>query len=1090
MQRRSWTSNVCVFLTAVAVLAACKERDAAVATQADLAELDRGVGLMGKFEFDAAQQLFARLAHRYPRWFEARFDAAVARLNRQGEGDERAAGDALRSLRSERPEDLNVGYTLGLIALRGEPPKTAEALLRKVVEQDARDPYAVYFLAQAVLAQGRAEEALRLFERAAELDPGLRSAQYGAAQALGRLGRERDAQARMEEFERQGRNPLSRLAEFKYTRMGPKSEALPASRKPAAIRVPSGPLFAAAVPLLAPGQRRPGMPSAADIDGDGSIDLFIPGGRGAPGTVLLNSGAGLRAQQNHALAKLTGVDFAAWGDIDNDGLTDVLLCRAEGPPLLVRNGGAGKWTPLSVPALSAVRGARDCMLLDADHDGDLDILLVTTSGERVLISNNGDGTFRSLTQRLPKPSAGRALQLVAADFNNDRTVDLVVLHEGGPHEALDNALMWSWRPAKGFDTVARLPAVAAAAADIRASGEVGMLILTPRLGVQRWQRARDGRWVSEPLIAEGGEPRPGARAQIAIADVDGDGNPEIVTTSARGIAVSRSSGERLWELEDASVVSWLLANLDERGPSLVTVHADGSVALHAPGAGRGPFLNLALSGRLDPANSIRSNASGAGARVAARISGRWVVDQALRNGSGPGQSLAPLALGTGGAAVDYVRIDWSDGVFQTETGVVAPKLQRIAETQRQLSSCPLIFAWDGRRYAFVSDFLGVGGLGYLVAPGEYAHPRPWENFLLPEGLLQPKEGRYALKVAEPMEEAAYIDALRLAVYDLPPGWRMALDERMQIGEPKVTGAPLYYRHFALPDRARNERGEDVTDALRSVDRKAAEPGKLDARFIGRLAGEHVLTLEFSAPLDAAERGKPVLIADGWIEYPYSQTMFAAWQARAAYHAPTLEAQGADGRWRVLLPEFGYPAGMPRTIAVPLPRLPKGTRTLRLRTNQQIYWDRIAVGWAEDAPAVKRILPLARALVQQSGFPRRSTGPQQQPDYDYEHRQPLWDTRVQAGRYTDFGPAEALIAEPDDALAIIGAGEEIHVEFAAELSPPRQGWTRRFVLETHGWAKDMDLYTRDRDTLAPLPAADAARAGREELSRRFNRRAGS
>jgi len=219
-------------------------------------------------------------------------------------------------------------------------------------------------------------------------------------------------------------------------------------------------------------------------------------------------------------------------------------------------------------------------------------------------------------------------------------------------------------------------------------------------------------------------------------------------------------------------------------------------------------------------------------------------------------------------------------------------------------------------------------------------------------------------------------------------------------------------------------------------------------------------------------------------------MFAAWQARAAFHAPTLEAQGADGKWRVLLPEFGYPAGMPRTIAVPLPRLPKGTRTLRLRTNQQIYWDRIGVAWAENAPAVKRTLPLARARVQQSGFPRRSTGPQQQPDYDYERRLPLWDTRVQAGRYTEFGPAEALIAEPDDAFAIIGAGEEIHVEFAGELALPTPGWTRRFVLETHGWAKDMDLYTRDRDTLAPLPSRGAASAAREELSRRFNRRAGS
>jgi hypothetical protein len=113
---------------------------------------------------------------------------------------------------------------------------------------------------------------------------------------------------------------------------------------------------------------------------------------------------------------------------------------------------------------------------------------------------------------------------------------------------------------------------------------------------------------------------------------------------------------------------------------------------------------------------------------------------------------------------------------------------------------------------------------------------------------------------------------------------------------------------------------------------------------------------------------------------------------------------------------------------------------------------------------------------------RNTGPQHQPGYDYERRAPLWDTRVQAGHYTEFGRVDELIAAQDGALAIIGPGEEIEVEFSAELPELPAGWTRRFVLETHGWAKDMDLYTRDRDTLAPLPVP-----GTNELHRKFNRR---
>ena len=40
---------------------------------------------------------------------------------------------------------------------------------------------------------------------------------------------------------------------------------------------------------------------------------------------------------------------------------------------------------------------------------------------------------------------------------------------------------------------------------------------------------------------------------------------------------------------------------------------------------------------------------------------------------------------------------------------------------------------------FVSDILGVGGLGFLVEPGRYASPRPRERFLFPDGLPAPRE---------------------------------------------------------------------------------------------------------------------------------------------------------------------------------------------------------------------------------------------------------------------------------------------------------------------------------------------------------------
>ena len=140
-------------------------------------------------------------------------------------------------------------------------------------------------------------------------------------------------------------------------------------------------------------------------------------------------------------------------------------------------------------------------------------------------------------------------------------------------------------------------------------------------------------------------------------------------------------------------------------------------------------------------------------------------------------------------------------------------------------------------------------------------------------------------------------------------------------------------------RATNDRGSDVTHALRSHDLEAADPGAVDPRFIGRIAREHVLELQFEESLEGCD----LLLAEGWVEYPYSQTSFAAWQAGARYVPPTLEALAADGTWRVLAREFGYPAGMPRAMALPLPPLPDGCRRLRIRSNLEIYWDRIRLG---------------------------------------------------------------------------------------------------------------------------------------------------
>jgi hypothetical protein len=177
-------------------------------------------------------------------------------------------------------------------------------------------------------------------------------------------------------------------------------------------------------------------------------------------------------------------------------------------------------------------------------------------------------------------------------------------------------------------------------------------------------------------------------------------------------------------------------------------------------------------------------------------------------------------------------------------------------------------------------------------------------------------------------------------------------------------------------------------------------------------------------------------------------------------------------------EFGYPAGMPRRMSVPLGRLPRGTKALRLRTTQEIYWDRLAVAFAlPDAPRTVQTLPLATARLASGGFPRREMHAGRRPSFDYDRRAALWDTRYLKGRYTAQGSIGDLLTLEDGAVAIFGPGEELHLEFDAPTQAPKAGWTRRFVLEARGWCKDMDLYTKDGETVEPLPGTRDPAAAR-------------
>ena len=1055
--------------TAVALaIASCAPSEAEL-----VAANDRGVGLMGRYEYAAAEQVFAEVVAAAPDWLDARVNLAIATLNRQQEGDEVLALDMLGTVLKEQGDHARALYSSAILLLNQGDAAPAAQRFRRVTELDPADAYAAYFLGQALLQQGDYAAAAEWMQRSAGLDPYLRSAYWAGSLALRRLGRDEEAADMLANYQRMEANPAARLAEISYKRMGPKAEALATTRTPPPMpTAPQGPLFAAPITIATPASG-PALTSA-DVNGDGIGDLALVGSA-SPAIFLGTGDGGFAHAADHPLSAAAAARAALWGDIDDDGLVDVVLCGPSGARFW-RQGPRDAWTRTVDLDDEACRAGA---LFDADHDGDLDVF--TIGADRVeLHSNNRDGSFRRLAAELGM-AAGDGRQVLVADLDGDRDLDILLLRASPPHEIWRNDRTWQYQPLPGLEELRQEALLAVTAADADADGHREIYGAAADGALLRWRF--DGlSWQRDRVLP--GAPAPWA--ELDFADFDGDGRGELLRVLPDKLDIVDSrTGARLHEqavdgLATAIAVSAASRDRPYRGPSLVTADAAG-IRIWPPGAGRHGFLALRPTGRSEAAQ-MRSNASGIGTLVKVRAAGRWTVHDALDSHSAPGQSLQPLSIGLGDhPQADIVALDWSDGVSQSELDLAAGEVHIVEETQRQLASCPVLFAWDGQRFRFVGDVLGGAALGYLSAPGSYAPPRPLERFLLDEAMLKARAGHYRLKLAEPMEETAYLDSASLTVYDLPPGWDMVLDERLAVGGAPATGAPIFFREQHTPAKVVTATGDDVTVLATTKDHRAPPPGDLDRRFVGLLAKDQVLTLEFDAPLPVEDA---VLVADGWIGYPYSQTVFAAWQAGLRYRPATLEARAGDGVWQPLAEEFGYPAGMPRSMALPLPLLPAGTQALRLTSNIEIYWDRLRVVRAEPlANATRQTLAPATARIARTGFAKRSTGPQRQPHYDYHDRATYWDAKAARGFYTALGDAVELVAERDDALAIFGSGEEIHLEFAAAPAPPA-GHRRYYAIEFHGWAKDMDLYTRHGDTVAPLPG-NAAADRRKALHRRYN-----
>ena len=825
--------------------------------------------------------------------------------------------------------------------------------------------------------------------------------------------------------------------------------------------------------------------AAADFDADRRIDLFLAGA----GDNRLYRNVG---QKFEDVTKLAGLDgstalalTARWLDLDQDGDLDLYVLNYTSAD----NAGLAFTDQPSPPGLpnSAYRNdGKPGRIASRPEDNWAPLAMATTDLPAT------EGLSIAFTPAFPGLDALRAGQgghtaVAALDLDEDRDIDLVVAVDGEPPLAIlnDRAGAFHVEPLKDIKTDA--PVSGLLVTDLDKDGRTDLVAVGPGGRVSAWRNASsrnpDGMkfaFESRPIDA-----RNWRSAQAADLDLDTwtdlVGLP--IADPTLGPAWARNAGTRLETRplalapdgsEGQTFVGFALADLlGDPLPDLL-IARDGLAPRIARNLGNGQhWLAVDLAGRWKTSfDHMRTNSEGLGTRLSLEGQGINVPYDHTTPQAGLAQSVGPVVLGMGpNASAPLLRVRWPDGVMQSELNVTADKTLALVEQSRKTGSCPVLFTWNGTKFECLGDFLGGGGLGYLVSPGVYGQPDRDESVAIAPGQLKAVGGVYRLSIVEPMDEVAYLDKLTLDVVDRPPGVDSTPDERFAPEGPRPTGEIIAWSRTVEPVRALDHEGRDVTPEIRAWDRRTVDQFRRLRGWIG-YTEDHALILDFGDRLAGPPPGqKLVLCLAGWVEYPYSQTNYAASTAGTTLRPPVLERQKADGTWEIIDLHPGYPAGLPRMMTLELTGKLAGPRcVLKLTTNMECYWDQAFLALPEPSSKVRTTsLPVARADLRDRGYLREVSPDGRLPLlYEYEYVDPAPLARME-GSLTRHGDVTRLLNNDDDQLCTVGPGDEARLEFEAKGLPGLpEGWTRSYVLRAVGYCKDADPFTAGSDSVGPLP----------------------
>ncbi|MBI1762091.1 MAG: VCBS repeat-containing protein [Acidobacteria bacterium] len=1087
-----------------------------------------GVAWLEQFKHEEAVKEFQQALAADPQFAVARINLALAYtfLN----DSPKALAEAKKAV-EVAPNHPSAQYALGL-ALRAEKQyDEALAAFGKVLALDPQDPAANIQTGQLFAQKQQYDAAIKAFQLALNSEPYNQTAAYNLAQAYLRSGKQADGQKYLAVFQKLRASGYATSLGNVYGEKGKYAEGvITAGAEPELVSKESAVKFVDATAALGLNVKTTVKPLSGvlgrklnkaefndalkrelvapfsvnvdlgDYDGDHKLDVLVAGLEGEKPFIKLLHNEGGKFAEVTAAAKLTTtkpVSGGVFGDFDNDNKTDLIVFGYQ-TLALWRNNGDGTFADVTakvgLPANYA-DWALTAAWVDADHDGDLDLFVGNfadlsawpnaadssvfpddfAGAENKFFRNNGNGTF---TDDTAKAGLGggklKTTAVVCTDYDNQRDVDFFVVNYDGPSQLLANQRDGTFKLVSSEAVIPdRQPALSVGAGDLNKDGYTDFYL--PGRGEAHWKISDGHRAFRQASSFDAGTAGILFEAYAArIADLDNDGILDVVELDKDWLRVRHyrpsSDGRSVWvagasERVGSDTRAFALGDLAGDGMlDFITVKNDGTlIAFKTEGASNN-LVRLNLTGRT-------SNRSAIGTKAELRSGS---LRQKLEvYASSPAPAATGLMFGLGfRTQVDALQLIWPAGIVQSELAI-KPGDNTFEELDRKGTSCPLLYAWNGSEYSFVTDFLGGSALGFLEEPGVWNYPDTDEYVRVTGEQLRARDGVYSLRMNNQLEEVIYFDAVKLLAVDHPANVDVYPNERLMPTPPYPTFKVYSTRNPQPPLSAVDEAGRDVLPLLTQVDRRY--PEAFDKLPFKGYAREHTLTLDLGARAKDARR--VLLLLTAWIDYADSTANRAAAQAGVKLIPPYLQVKNARGEWETAIAQMGFPAGLPKTMTVELPKdaLCHSTQ-VRIVTSMRIYWDQILTAVNNEVVSndqsnlrVTTLQP-QQAELRWRGFPREYTPDGRLPKlYDYRVIEPVAPWKAHLGNYTRLGDVRPLVLAVDDQYVITRNGDELQVDFDARKLPALPaGWKRDFLVYADGFGKDMDINSARPDTIGELP----------------------